>query len=536
MTKDLHTKEDLLIALSESLNANTPLEKRLQLYLMKGLLNWEGQITQDDVDILMDGYKDSFFPRRRVAALLRDCGLFYEEGECFWVKKEIPIGSGLGTPADLLKLFETPLPMLPTQMEYNIVNAIKKGFAWCINIALQADSAGMQGLPAFFTCHKDKDEFIGLRPAGTAVSDALVLMCEGVDYLQMLDFSPETLSKVFVFLIEQTLSLQVYDSNWDKGGFLPMEDQPESAHPTVDATCLAVMALCSLFENAKTISRFTEYDHAKFFPHIVSAVTEGLHFLFRMQLANGGYGIYRFESECDETEKSIIVTSPHENSTRLVLATMGTVKGSGIFDFLERGDFYAECNRVIQRIFFYMLVNMADVEGTKLWLPGFAKELRRIPIFEAVASTARVCRSLRPVWYAFETERKAISEIINGYCQKCLQNFPNANTTSYYNFTSPRKYDYSTFYSWRYYADVVSAYALLEAYMFYDVHLPLAAWELIESTIHHTLRRQHFEHGHWNDPDSKKPFIATTLSSIELLKYYLAAMKKKASSQSGDII
>jgi len=523
--ENLPVKDDLLIAFSTVLTGRKPSEKRLQLYLIKHLLNQDGRITWNYIDTLLYDYSNCSITGRRAAELLRECGLFREDGEGLWVKEELIVGRKPRVPADLLRLLENPLPMLPSRMEADITSAIKKGFEWCVDITLRAQSSSMQGLPAFFTCHTDKDEIIGIRPAGTAVSDALTLMCEGVDYLQTLGLPPETLAQVFIFLTERVLGFQVDDSGWDQGGFLPMEDQPEAAHPTVDATCLAVMALCSLFENAESIANFSKYDHKKIFPRLTAAVIGGLQFLFRMQLPDGSYGIYRFEKERDAGS---VFTVSHENSTRLVLATMGTAKGSGIFDHLDKAEFYAKCNNVISSVFSFMSAHVADVGGTKLWLPQFASELRRMPLHEGIASTGRVCRALRPVWFAIEEKRPAILELVGSFCQKCIQDFPGASTTSYYNFTSPGENGYSTFYNWRSHADILAAYALLEAYVFYEIPLSLDAWMLIETTVYNTLQRQHHGHGHWNDPDSKKPFIATTLSAIELLKYYLTATKKKA--------
>ena len=523
--ENMPAKDDLLIAFSTALTGSKTSEKRLQLYLIKHLLTHDDRITWSEIDTLLDDYSNCSITGRRAVELLRECGLFYEDNKGFWVKKEIMLGKKPVVPTNLLKLLENPLPMLPSRMEADIIRAIKKGFAWCVDITLRSKDSGMRGLPAFFTCHKDNDEIIGIRPAGTAVSDALALMCEGVDYLQALELPPETLAQVFVFLTERVLDFQVRDMGWDHGGFLPMEDQPEAAHPTVDATCLAVMALCSLFENAKSISNSSEYDYTELLSRLTIAVIEGLRFLFRMQLPDGSYGIYKFEKE---QGASSIFTVAHENSTRWILATMGTAKGSGIFDHVGQIEFYAKCNDIIEKAFSFMLEHMANVDGTKMWLPQFAKELKRLPLCEGIASTGRVCRSLRPVWYAIEKERTTILELLDKFCQKCVKDFPSTDMTSYYNFTSPGENGYSTFYNWRAHADILAAYTLLEAYVFYDIHLSIDAWVLIETTVYNTLQRQHHEHGHWNDPDSKKPFISATLAAIELLKYYLAATKKKA--------
>ena len=49
------------------------------------------------------------------------------------------------------------------------------------------------------------------------------------------------------------LNCQHREEGWDKGGFFPLEDQPEADHPTVDATCLAIMALCDFYANRRAL-------------------------------------------------------------------------------------------------------------------------------------------------------------------------------------------------------------------------------------------------------------------------------------------
>ena len=397
-------------------------------------------------------------------------------------------------------------------------SAILKGISWTVDMSLVAVQSGtINGLPAFFSCDDDGDQLIGFNVASTATSDAMSLLCQSTDYLLDCGKKAEEIAKCLSFLLDKTIACQCTAVGWDKGGFFPLEDQPESDHPTVDATCLAIMALCSIYEQRKKIEESLCIKVKTETKDIEQVVLDGLDFLFRMQLSDGSFGIYKYADGREAT--------PNENCTRMVQSTMGVCKGSGVFDSTERFDLYPACSKIISDTCNYLCSHMAEAREYQIWAPYFGARAQDYNIADVIVSTARVCRSFIPVWWQCEDERENIVKYCHDFLRYWHENEEKViNKVGRYTFNSPSENGFSAGeYFWPSRPDMLAAFTVLQAYNLFGLSLTKEEWALIERTVQRTLDIQH-PHGHWDNPLAEKtPFCAVTLAAIELLQEYRKA-------------
>lgn len=397
--------------------------------------------------------------------------------------------------------------------------SIIKGINWTIRMSELAESDGtIGGLPAFFECKDSDDKIIGVKVAGTSTSDALSLLCQSMDYLLDCGKKTEEITSCLSFLLNKTVSCQCDISSWDKGGFFPLEDQPESDHPTVDATCLAVMALCSLYEQRNLIEERLCRNFKTNYNDVEQAVLDGLDFLFRMQRSDGSFGIYKYEDGREGAS--------NENCTRMVQSTMGVCKGSGVFDSTERFDLYPACSKVISDTYSYLCSHTAEAGKYQIWAPYFGTRAQDYDVADVIVSTARVCRSFIPVWWQCEDERENIIRYCYDFLHYWHENEEKViNKVGRYRFNSPTENSFSAGeYFWPGHPDMLTAFTVLQAYNKFGLALTKEEWALIEHTVQRTLKLQHHSHGHWDNPLAKKtPFCAVTLAAIELLQEYRKA-------------
>ncbi len=422
---------------------------------------------------------------------------------------------------ELVKIFGQERLNIETGISCNNTeqSAIVRGINWTVHMSLAAMQSGnINGLPAFFCCNNDGDQLIGFRVAGTATSDALFLLCQSTDYLLDCEMKVEDIAHCLSFLLNKTIACQCTASGWDKGGFYPLEDQQESDHPTVDATCLAVMALCSIYEQRSKIEEKLCGKVATGNKDIEQAVLEGLDFLFRMQLSDGSFGIYKYENGREGAS--------NENCTRMVQSTMGVCKGSGVFDNTERFDLYPACSNVISDTYRYLCAHTAEAGSYRVWAPYFGIKAQDYDIADVIVSTSRVCRSFIPVWWQCENERENIVRYCHDFLCYWRENEEAViDKVGRYRFNSPSENGFSAGeYFWPSRPDMLAAFTVLQAYNRFGLALTKEEWALIERTVQHTLDIQHPQHGHWDNPLAEKtPFCAVTLAAIELLQEYRIA-------------
>lgn len=521
--------EKVLLALL--LNADNGSDIEMQYLLLTGmicLMEQNIEVDNDEFELLVEhGLAGKLISVRKARRLLEQTGAF-----SFW--------DGRWTFNEGLTLYNetfdwTRFTALFTSKNVSgnsaaaindpVRDAILRGINWSISMTLLAAEDGhIQGQPAFYTCEDDGDRPIGYNVAGTATSDSLTMLCQASDYLFDCGKTPEQIVTCINFLLEKTLACQCVEPGWDKGGFFPLEDQPDSEHPTVDATCLAIMALCSFYENCKTIEERLSISLNADIGKVEQVVLEGLAFLFRMQKVDGSFSIYDYENA-----KGILKPKPtfpsNENCTRMALSTMGVCKGSGIFDKTENEHLYPACSKVIAGAYTYLCNHMAEADGYNVWAPYFGIRARDYASTDVAVSTARVCRSMIPVWWQMEEERGNIL----AFCRNALRYWQeNEKETTegvgFYRFTTPTHVGPSTGeYFWASHPDMLVAFTVLQAYNRFGMALTRDQWALIDRAIKHTLSLQH-AHGHWDNPLAKRtPFCAVTLAAIELLQeYYIA--------------
>lgn len=396
--------------------------------------------------------------------------------------------------------------------------SIINGINWTIHVSkLAEDDQNIGGLPAFFSCNNSGDQIIGVKVAGTSTFDAMSLLCQSMDYLLDCGREAEEITDCLSFLLSKTIACQCNVSGWDKGGFFPLEDQPESAHPTVDATCLAVMALGSFYEQRNIIEEKLCGQFKTEYKDVEQAMLDGLDFLFRMQLSDGSFGIYKYEDGREGAS--------NENCTRMVQSTMGVCKGSGVFDSTERFELYPACSTVISDTYSYLCSHTAEAGEYQVWAPYFGANAQDYNVADVIVSTARVCRSFIPVWWQCEDERENIVK----YCYDFLNYWHGneekiINKVGHYRFNSPMENGFSAGeYFWPGHPDMLAAFTILQAYNIFGLALTKEEWALIERTVQRTLEIQH-PHGHWDNPlADKTPFCAVTLAAIELLQEYRKA-------------
>lgn len=506
------------------LNADSAADKETQYKLITGMIALIHKGTEVDMDefelFVEDTVGNQAVSVRKAKRLLEQTGAFlpvhgqWKYNDAFMFHKQAVEWD------QFTELFTTGNKINaanPLSMDKERDSVIK-GIGWTIRMSeLAVDNNDIGGLPAFFVCNDVEDSIIGVNVAGTSTSDAMSLLCQSSGYLFDCGKGVEEIASCLSFLLNNTIACQCTVSGWDKGGFFPEEDQPESDHPTVDATCLAVMALCSLYEQRHMLEEMLCGKFKAEYKDIERAVLDGLDFLFRMQRSDGSFGIYKYEDGREGAS--------NENCTRMVQSTMGVCKGSGVFDSTERFDLYPACSKIISDTYSYLCSHTAEAGEYQIWAPYFGAKAQDYDTADVIVSAARVCRSFIPVWWQCEEERNHIV----GYCHDFLRYWHENeekvfNKVGRYRFNSPTENGFSAGeYFWPSRPDMLAAFTVLQAYNLFGLALTKEEWALIERTVQRTLAIQH-PHGHWDNPLAvKTPFCAVTLAAIELLQEYRKA-------------
>ena len=513
------------------LNGKNEKEKQLQNSLITEMIarmQLQQKVDREEFELMVeDAAEGRAVSVRKAETLLLGTKAFYIDSEGYWKYNEELIVDGKRVElSDIVELFgnsETNEKVGQASEEDITKKAIIKGIRWMLEMVLAAKEDGnIEGLPAFFSCDGKEDHIIGFKTAGTATSDALSLICQSSEYLKDCGMQSEEIGTCIHFLLEKILNCQCNESGWDFGGFYPFEDQPDAQHPTVDATCLAVMALGTFYGERVNLEKEFAFSFERHIESVEKAVIAGLEFLFRMELSDGSFGIYRYQGDIPRTQ-------PNENCTRMVQSTMGVSKGSGIFDSNDRDIYYPKCSKVIQKTYAYLRDHRAEDEnGNLVWAPYFGSRAEDYPVQDVIVSAARVCRSFIPVWWQMEEERDQVL----GYNEDVLVYWRNneeqiKEKVGGYRFNSPGASDFSAGeYEWSSHPDMLAAFTILQAYNLFGLALDKNNWGMINRAVLHTMNLQH-PHGHWDNPRAENtPFCAVTLAAIEVLQEYRKAIKE----------
>lgn len=506
------------------LNAGTAGDLETQLCLIRGMIQLlqSGETVDGDAFALLteDAVRGRSVSVRKAKRLLEQTGAFvFQDGIWQFNSALTPGGETLDWPQFTALFQERKKQAAGASPEGEPAReAIVRGMHWSIEMTLLALRSGdLDGQPAFYTCTEEGDFPIGFKVAGTATSDSLTMLCQSADFLTDCGETAEEVRDCLLFLLDKTLACQCRSDGWDQGGFFPLEDQPDATRPTVDATCLAVMALCEYYGKSAAIEQALSVTLPEDRQRIETAVLEGLDFLFRMQRADGSFGIYRYENGPE--------ASANENCTRMVQSTMGVCKGSGIFDSAGREELYPRCSGVIARCCENLRKQMAEAGDYAVWAPYFGKQAGDYSTADVTVSTARVCRSMIPVWWQMEELRGSILRYHENMLRFWREHEAELDgKVGRYTFSTPGESAFSSGeYAWASHPDMLAAFSALQAYNLFGLALTKEHWAMIERAVAHTLRLQH-PHGHWDNPLAKgTPFCAVTLAAIELLQEYRRA-------------
>lgn len=514
-----------LFLLSGFLNADAARDREAQYLLLREMASafHRGEVLDRDAFSLLteDALPHRALSLRRATALVEQTGAFRQDGER-WSPGSALEREGLDTEALLALLTREEEKSAPPAVEDAGRDALLRAIAWHVDMTLLTLRSGdIPGLPAYFSCEEDGDRPIGFLAAGTANSDSLSTLCLCLDYLPACGRDGKEIAECIAFLLEKTLDCQCKTNGWDRGGFYPLEDQPDATHPTVDATCLGVMALCAFLSCRGALEERLGLPFSISDQQVMEAAAAGLDFLLRMQGEDGSFGIYRYENG--------LAGSPNENCTRAAMSTMGVCKGSGIFDRLEREELYPACGSGIARAYAYICAHTAESEEGNVWAPYFGARARDYSAADVLLSTAKVCRAWTPVWWQMEAERPKLRDFCRSLGAFWETHRDQARQVGFYRFTTPTVQGFSTGdYYWPSYADMLTAFSMLQAYNLYQLPLTKTQWELIEEAVRRAIDLQH-PHGHLDNPRAKgTPGFAVTQAAMELLVEYRTAKGMRA--------
>jgi hypothetical protein len=409
-----------------------------------------------------------------------------------------------------------------------VKNSLKRGLEWSLEIIRIAKRENFQGLPAFWECTEKGDEPLGILQAGTCNVDNLCLMSKS--FWSSVPFSALKISdksELLNILLGYTLNCQlpsshaevadmsVEEKEWNRGGLMPYEDQPGSFHPTVESTADLVLSLSIFYHFYDDIEAdVSDLEYLK--ENIGQAILAGVGFLLRMELADGGWGIYKYLNDT-------ITVPAHQNPSYLTICAFGLVKMCGVIGNLQRPELYAEINNAIKRYVDFLLKHKIEVEGVTLWAPYFAKEYESVQ--DLLEASTKVYRSLFSITKGIEEYKAEVYPMLKGYIGFIEKNWtPDYNLLARYSFRSPHKDGLNdSFNHWEIRMDILLSINLLEwrELSTFTSSFTSKLWENIEATVGAILLDQHNEHGHWDDPDNGRPFIVSTLYAMEVLNTYL---------------
>lgn len=517
---------DKIIFYATHLNGEGRIEVELQYQLIRQMIkNYQQmqEIDEDDFSLMVEEMAGNRpLSVNYVKQLVSQTDIFRFNGENWQFNDELYFGGNKVSFAQLIELFFGESVSARTDLQtYEKKAAIIKGIQWCVNMVQLAQKSDMNGLPAFLRCG-ERDSLIGKKVAGTATSDALSLICYAEDYIKECDIEPDILNDSFDFLVQRVLECQCVVQGWDEGGFFPLEDQPEADHPTVDATCLSIVALCKFYSKRKILEENLNINIAIENWKIESAVLSGVKFLLRMQQPGGSYGIYKYEGERPDDKNKAL---PNDNCTRMSIYAMGL--SSEILDVMGYQWLYQVCKDSIGQAYCYLNEHVVEYQGHFIWTPYFGSPRANYPIADLIVSTARVCWSLVTIWENFEEKRDEIKKYYIDFFEFWKRNNVKGEIGKY-GFKTPGKYGYSVgMYVWYSYPEMIAAFTVLQGYNRFGIALSKDDWIFLDEAVYYVMKIQH-RHGHWNSPtDFRKPFCAATLAAVELLREYRIAKEIK---------
>lgn len=582
----LFKRDEKIFILQALLRANTIQESIFKLFALEKIVEKAvpGKLfSRDEILIPMEEFP-YMLTQSDMLNLILSTGLFAEDGDRYRTREKVMLEqmqgeSKLWFPKSLKKIQITfnqirdlikkrgtvqvsrSMPLLIGDIKTAIFKGLK-WLHWTLHFS-QDPVQNLQGLPAFWICQDvDGDMPMGFLQAGTSNGDTIGTMADSFFHhcrypdIEFEDgiIKPEVIAETFDIGLEYILDCQLilgrpgfkkYERNelgHNLGGFLPHDDQPLAFHPTVDATWDALIALNTIHDVYRYLEEMRATPKTKK-ETVLNAVVSGVDFLIRMQLDEGGWGIYKYPKE----NKAPVFA--HEFTTGLVILSLYLSILSGALD--DEPDRLNKTHDALFKSFLFLKDQIKSFKGINVYTPFFTMPVNECSNTDILKASVLTVTGLLTLyrWYdgfiiGTRLEQKynpagGFRETIIRFLAEFIRLAEKHWETDYRKFASvdfkvpleTRLND--TFNSWENRLDTTMAIMLLDLFnesckpgSELDIKFSDSLWERIQENVLNILNEQHPNHGHWNEPVGGKPLAAAaTMMALQALHYYLTAMK-----------
>lgn len=392
-------------------------------------------------------------------------------------------------------------------------------------------------LPAFWECDGEEDTPVGRKKAVTSIGDTTGALSDSLLHpwcagrLGAPDFRgfDDGLRQLLSFIANPTTH-----APWDRGGFLPLDDQPESKHPTCDATWDAVLALGSVYDFHDTLSERFGAPLTTSREEIGRALLNGASFLIRMRLPTGGWGVYRFEND-------IAPVPAYEFTTAQTILALRLALLPSALEDLDRAVERALCEQCLREAWDFLKQKTVTIDGLTIWAPYFSDDPGAHGAGDLLRATMWTATGALALRRGFSDLADTITPRLNDFLTFADRHWaPNYERIAEAEFRVPlddRLHD--SFAKWSNRFDVTMAIILLDLFnesrdaTGKGLKFPDELWPRLEETIGAILEEQHPKHGHWNEPVAGLPLAAATAMAIQALQQYLIAARHLIQSPDG---
>lgn len=509
-----------------------------------------------DAIMLLVGQVAGLLPRSKVWALLEATAMLECADDRYRLRDVVSIGDfdhsdGTRLPRSLAKLQWSrddlvsvflPSPPDVAWTVRNVRDAVHSGYRWIL-WTLRADEHGRPlhcVLPAFWNCDDDADTPLGTLPAVTSVGDSLAALCDGATRDVGLRDLPGDHGPAIRNAVLQLLAYAVeaagpdgWDEptrSWNAGGFLPHDDQPEAVYATVDATWDAVNSLASV------LARYDELDAvygglSELRSTVEQSVLAGVQFLLRMQLDDGGWGIYRYPG--DE-----VAVPAFEFTTGQTVLALSLAVQSGVLESAT-SDVGTGVETSMRRSWSFLQRASTRIDELTVWAPYFRDDTHMISTADIVSSSCWTGSGLLALFRTFDDLRAEIAPFLRDIVALADRHWqPEYARWADASFRVPLADGLNdTFGKWSNRYDVTVVVTLLSIFSESCRHSVLGVsfspdlWQRIEHTIGDILTEQHPVHGHWGEPVRGLPSASAAALALTALQLYLAASITLASGR-----
>ena len=553
---DAFRKEVLIGLLSETGQA---VDRPLKLALAKKLLKTP-KLVSDGLDrsglTLIAEELGGLRPASHLLALIDSLALLEECDGRWFLKDRLQLGdfktvtlpSGFrGRPHPLAEAAWTMgevrgvlLPKRdPSWTPRTVKQAISRGYKWLkwtLSPERQKADDEAASLPAFWQCFDGEDQPVGQLRAVTSAGDALGSVLDSA----LFGWSGTVLTGDDAPIINHaSAGLLAFlhppgadpadplpaPGDWDHGGFHPHDDQPEAERPTVDATWDALLPLSGLYDSHDELTeRFGgRLDIEK--SRVGTAMLDAVAFLLRMQLPDGGWGIYRYPEGGG--------VYPYGFTTGQTLLALQVALLSDAFEDLDRATLRTETEEALREAWSFLESSRVETDGLRVWLPYYRKTDARVTPDEILATTMWTATGVLAIHRAIPDLQAATVPALNDFLAHADRHWrPDYGRALDTEFRVPRETGLNdTFCKWSNRFDLTLAIIALDLFNQSrekpetGLIFPDGLWPRLEETIDAVLDEQHHVHGHWHEPIEGMPLAAATAMAIQALQFYLSATR-----------